>query len=74
MVTRTDVLTINGTPYVIMRKVWFGKFVDNLSGGQVRNNLIELWKEYTEADQVYQEGETLFFLQEIKEPEWEEII
>lgn len=74
MVTRTDVLTLNGTPYVIRRKVWFGKFVDNLNGGQVRNDLIELWKEYTESDQVYQEGETLLFLQEIKEPEWEEII
>ena len=71
---RTDVLTINGTPYVIRRKIWFGRFVDNLNGGQVRNDLIELWKEYTESDQVYQEGEALFFLQEIKEPEWEEII
>jgi hypothetical protein len=74
MVTRTDVLTLNGTPYVIRRRVWFGKFVDNLNGGQVRNDLIELWKEYTESDQVYQEGETLIFLQEIKEPEWEEIL
>ena len=74
MVTRTDVLTLNGTPYVIRRRVWFGKFVDNLNGGQVRNDLIELWKEYTESDQVYQEGETLLFLQEIKEPEWEEIL
>jgi len=74
MVMRTDVLTINGTPYVIRRKIWFGRFVDNLNGGQVRNDLIELWKEYTESDQVYQEGEALFFLQEIKEPEWEEII
>jgi hypothetical protein len=74
MVTRNDVLTLNGTPYVIRRRVWFGKFVDNLNGGQVRNDLIELWKEYTESDQVYQEGETLIFLQEIKEPEWEEIL
>lgn len=74
MVTRTDVLTLNGTPYVIRRRVWFGKFVDNLNGGQVRNDLIELWKEYTESDQVYQENETLIFLQEIKEPEWEEIL
>jgi hypothetical protein len=74
MVTRNDVLTLNGTPYVIRRRVWFGRFVDNLNGGQVRNDLIELWKEYTESDQVYQEGEALFFLQEIKEPEWEEII
>lgn len=74
MVTRTDVLTLNGTPYVIRRRVWFGKFVDNLNGGQVKNDLIELWKEYTESDQVYQEGETLIFLQEIKEPEWEEIL
>jgi len=74
MVTRNDVLTLEGTPYVIRRRVWFGRFVDNLNGGQVRNDLIELWKEYTESDQVYQEGEALFFLQEIKEPEWEEII
>lgn len=74
MVTRTDVLTLNGTPYVIRRRVWFGKFVDNLNGGQVRNDLIELWKEYTESDQVYQEGEAILFLQEIKEPEWEEIL
>jgi len=74
MVTRNDVLTLNGTPYVIRRRVWFGRFVDNLNGGQVRNDLIELWKEYTESDQVYQEGEAIFFLQEIKEPEWEEII
>ena len=33
---RTDVLTFNGIPYVLKRKVWFGKFVDNLNGGQVR--------------------------------------
>jgi len=71
---RADVLTLNGTPYLMKRKVWFGKFVDNLNGGQVRNDLIELWREYTESDQVYQEGETLLFLQEIKEPEWEEIL
>ena len=71
---RADVLTLNGTPYLMKRKVWYGKFVDNLNGGQVRNDLIELWKEYTESDQVYQEGETLLFLQEIKEPEWEEIL
>jgi|688.fasta_scaffold1059958_3 hypothetical protein len=74
MVTRNDVLTLEGTPYVIRRRVWFGRFVDNLNGGQIRNDLIELWKEYTESDQVYQEGEAIFFLQEIKEPEWEEII
>lgn len=67
-------LTLNGTPYVIRRRVWFGRFVDNLNGGQVRNDLIELWKEYTESDQVYQEGEAILFLQEIKEPEWEEIL
>ena len=73
MVTRNDVLTLNGTPYVIRRRVWFGRFIDNLNGGQIRNDLIELWKEYTESDQVYQEGEAIFFLQEIKEPEWEEI-
>jgi hypothetical protein len=70
---RADVLTLNETPYLIKRKVWFGKFVDNLTG-QTRNELIDLWREYTESDQIYQEGETLFFLQEIKETEWEEII
>ena len=70
---RTDVLTINGIPYVIKRKVWFGKFVDNLTG-QTRNELIELWREYTESDQIYHEGETLFFLQEIKEIDFTEII
>jgi hypothetical protein len=70
---RADVLTFNGIPYILKRKVWFGRFVDNLTG-QTRNELIELWKEYTESDQVYQEGEALFFLQEIKETEWEEII
>ncbi len=73
MVTRNDVLTLNGTPYVVRRRVWVGRFVNNLTG-QTRNELIELWKEYTESDQVYQEGEALFFLQEIKELEWEEII
>jgi len=70
---RINVLTFNGIPYILKRKDWFGKFVDNLTG-QTRNELIELWKEYTESDQIYQEGETLFFLQEIKETEWEEII
>jgi hypothetical protein len=71
---RTDVINLNGTPYILKRKVWFGKFVDNLNGGQVKQDLIDLWKEYTESDQIYQEGETLFFLQEIKETEWEEIL
>jgi hypothetical protein len=70
---RTNILTLNGIPYILKRKVWFGKFVDNLNGGQVRQDLIDLWKEYTESDQIYQENETLFFLEEIKEPEWEEI-
>jgi len=71
---RNDVLTLNGIPYVIIRKIWFGRFVDNLNGGQIRQDLINLWMEYTESNQVWQEGETLFFLQEIKEPKWEEII
>ena len=71
---RTDVLTINGIPYVMKRKVWLGKFIDNLKGSQMRMDLIELWREYTESDYVHQENETLFFLQEIKEPEWEEIL
>ena len=71
---RTDVLTLNGIPYLLKRKVWLGKFIDNLKGGQMRMDLIELWKEYTESDYVHQENETLFFLQEIKEPEWEEIL
>ena len=67
-------LTLNGIPYLLKHKVWLGKFIDNLKGGQMRMDLIELWREYTESDQVYQEGETLLFLQEIKEPEWEEIL
>jgi hypothetical protein len=71
---RTDVLTLNGIPYLLKRKVWLGKFIDNLKGGEMRMDLIELWREYTESDYVHQENETLFFLQEIKEPEWEEII
>ena len=71
---RTDVLTLNGIPYLLKSKVWLGKFIDNLKGGQMRMDLIELWKEYTESDYVHQENETLFFLQEIKEPEWEEIL
>lgn len=69
-----NILNFNGTPYLLLRKVWFGKFIDNLNGGQVRQDLIDLWKEYTEADQIYQEGETLFFLQEIKEIKFTEII
>lgn len=69
-----NILNFNGTPYLLLRKVWFGKFIDNLNGGQVRQDLIDLWKEYTEADQIYQEGETLLFLQEIKEIEFTEII
>jgi hypothetical protein len=71
---RTDVLNINGVPFLLKRKVWFGKFVDNLNGGQIRNDLIELWREYTEADYVHQDGEMLLFLQEIKETEFTEII
>jgi len=67
------VLTLNGIPYLLKRKVWLGKFIDNLKGGQMRMDLIELWREYTESDYVHQENETLFFLEEIKEPEWEEI-
>ena len=69
-----NILNFNGTPYLLLRKVWFGKFIDNLNGGQIRQDLLELWKEYTEADQIHQEGETLFFLQEIKEIEFTEII
>ena len=34
---RTDVLTFNGIPYLLKRKVWFGKFIDNLTG-QTRND------------------------------------
>jgi len=71
---RIDVLTLNGIPYLLKRKVWLGKFIDNLKGGEMRMDLIELWREYTESDYVHQENETLFFLQEIKEPEWEEIL
>jgi hypothetical protein len=41
---RADVLTFNGIPYILKRKVWFGKFVDYLTG-QIRKELIELWIE-----------------------------
>jgi len=71
---RIDVLTLNVIPDLLKRKVWLGKFIDNLKGGEMRMDLIELWREYTESDYVHQENETLFFLQEIKEPEWEEIL
>lgn len=69
---KNNVITLNGTPYLIQRKVWSGRFINNITG-QVRDDLIELWKEYTEADQIYHEGEIFLFLQEIEEPEWEEI-
>jgi hypothetical protein len=68
-----DIITLNNTPFQIIRDVWVGKFIDNVNGGKILNELIELWKEYTETDYVYQQGERIMFLKNIKEPEWFEI-
>jgi hypothetical protein len=68
-----DIIILNNTPFQIIRNVWVGKFIDNVNGGKILNELIELWKEYTETDYVYQQGERIMFLKNIKEPEWFEI-
>lgn len=68
-----NIITLNNTPYQIIRDVWVGKFIDNVNGGVILNDLIELWKEYTETDYVYQNGERVLFLKNIDEPEWFEI-
>jgi hypothetical protein len=69
-----NIITLGGLPYQIIREVWVGKFIDNVNGGKVLNELIELWKEYTETDYVYQDGEKVFFLKNIEEIEFTEIL
>lgn len=68
-----NIITLNNTPFLIVRDVWVGKFIDNVNGGKVLTDLIDLWKEYIEADFVYQNGERVLFLKNIDEPEWFEI-
>ena len=68
-----NIITLNNTPFLIVRDVWAGKFIDNVNGGKILTDLIDLWKEYTEADFVYQNGERVLFLKNIDEPEWFEI-
>jgi hypothetical protein len=68
-----NIITLNNTPFLIVRDVWVGKFIDNVNGGKLLTDLIELWKEYTETDFVYQNGERVLFLKNINEPEWFEI-
>jgi len=68
-----NIITLNNTPYQIIRDVWVGKFIDNVNGGVILNDLIELWKEYTETDYVYQNGERVLFLKNIEEVEFIEI-
>lgn len=69
-----NIITLNNTPYQIIRDVWVGKFIDNVNGGKILNELIELWKEYTEADYVYQNNERVLFLKNIEEIEFTEIL
>jgi hypothetical protein len=69
-----NIINLNNTPYQIIREVWSGKFIDNVNGGKILNELIELWKEYTETDYVYQDGEKVFFLKNIEEIEFTEIL
>jgi hypothetical protein len=68
-----NIIILNNTPFFIVRDVWVGKFIDNINGGKILTDLIELWKEYTETDFVYQNGERVLFLKNIDEPEWFEI-
>jgi len=69
-----NIITLNNTPFLIVSDVWVGKFIDNVNGGKVLNELIDLWKEYTETDYVYQNGDRVFFLRNIKEVEFKEIL
>jgi hypothetical protein len=68
-----NIITLNNTPFLIVRDIWVGKFIDNVNGGKLLTDLIELWKEYTGTDFVYQNGERVLFLKNIDEPEWFEI-
>ena len=65
-----NIIILNNTPFLIVRDVWAGKFIDNVNGGKILNELIELWKEYTETDFVYQNGERVLFLKNIEEIEF----
>ena len=65
-----NIIILNNTPYQIIRDVWVGKFIDNVNGGKILNELIELWKEYTETDYVYQNNERVLFLKNIEEVEF----
>jgi hypothetical protein len=69
-----NVITLGGLPYQIIREVWVGKFIDNVNGGKLLNEIVELWKEYTESDYVYQNGERVLFLRNIQEIEFTEIL
>lgn len=69
-----NIIVLNNTPYQIIRDVWVGKFIDNVNGGKVLNELVELWKEYTETDYVYQNNDRVLFLKNIEEIEFIEIL
>lgn len=69
-----NIITLNNTPYQIIRDVWAGKFIDNVNGGKILTDLIELWKEYTETDYVYQNNDRVLFLKNIEEIEFIEIL
>jgi predicted solute-binding protein len=69
-----NIITLGGLPYQIIREVWVGKFIDNVNGGKIITDLIDLWKEYTGADFVYQNGEQVLFLKNIDEIEFKEIL
>jgi hypothetical protein len=69
-----NIIVLNNTSYQIIRDVWVGKFIDNVNGGKILNELIELWKEYTETDYVYQNNDRVLFLKNIEEIEFTEII
>ena len=69
-----NIINIGGLPYQIIREVWVGKFIDNVNGGKIITDLIDLWKEYTGADFVYQNGERVLFLKNIDEIEFKEIL
>lgn len=69
-----NIINLNNIPYQIIRDVWVGKFIDNVNNGKILTELIDLWKEYTESDYVYQNGERVLFLRNIQETEFTEII
>jgi UDP-N-acetylglucosamine 2-epimerase len=69
-----NIIILNNTPFFIVRDVWVGKFIDNVNGGKILTDLIELWKEYTETDFVYQNNDRVLFLKNIDEIEFKEIL